>query len=214
MDITVLGGTGRTGRHVVQQALAQGHSLTLLVRDPTKAQELRTSDGRVTLVPGDLGDEASVALAVRGADAVVSAAGPVKGSSTDLMESGARSVVRALREHGVGRLVWLTGAGVRRPGDRPGAVDRLIVGVMTLVQAAVLRDSRAGVDVVTAADDLGWTVVRAPRLTDSSSSGSRRVVPKVGGGHGTLLPREELGAFLVELATGDAWRHEAPVISS
>lgn len=214
MKITVLGGTGRTGRHVVRVALAAGHGVTVLARTPaTVAEVLGTDAGRVTVVPGDLQDEAALARALVGVDAVVSAAGPGRGSPPDLMASAARGVVAQSQAHGVRRLVWLTGAGVRRPGDAPGAADRLIVGVMRLVQGAVLRDSVAAVEVVTAAP-LDWTVVRAPRLTETPGTGRTRVVAHVGGGHGTQLPREDLAPFLLEVATSQAWLHQAPVISS
>ncbi|WP_380168668.1 NAD(P)-dependent oxidoreductase [Jannaschia sp. R86511] len=214
MRLTVLGATGRTGRYVVAAALAAGHEVTVLARTPTAVPQTLGADAdRVTLVPGDLQDEAAVARALAGADAVVSAAGPGRASPPDLMVSAARAVVAQSRAQGVQRLVWLTGAGVRRPGDRPGPADRLIVGVMRLLQGAVLRDSIAAVDVV-AASGLDWTVVRAPRLTDGPPAGGTRVVGQVGGGHGTQLPRQDLAPFLVGLAATREWLHQAPVISS
>jgi nucleoside-diphosphate-sugar epimerase len=39
-NILVLGATGGTGRHIVAQALAQGHAVTALVRSPDKAGDL------------------------------------------------------------------------------------------------------------------------------------------------------------------------------
>jgi uncharacterized protein YbjT (DUF2867 family) len=38
MRLTVFGATGGTGRHVVQQALADGHQVTAVVRDPARLQ--------------------------------------------------------------------------------------------------------------------------------------------------------------------------------
>lgn len=215
MRLTVLGGTGRTGRLVVARAVADGHEVTVLARDPAAASGTFDTDaGNILLVAGSLEDEAAVSAAVGGADAVINAAGPVKGSSPDLMATAARHVVASARQHGVRRLVWLTGAGVRRPGDTPALADRLIVAVMRTLQGGVLRDSAAAVGLVTAAGDLGWTVVRAPRLTDAAGRGSWRAVPRVGGGHGTQLPRDDLAVFLLRTACTQDWLHEAPVISS
>lgn len=36
MKIVILGGTGQTGQHLVNQALHQGHSVTAVVRNPGK----------------------------------------------------------------------------------------------------------------------------------------------------------------------------------
>lgn len=215
MRIAVLGATGRTGVHVVRHALARGHAVSVLVRDDAKARQvLGHALDDVDVVTGDARTAADVERLVSGADAVVSALGPVKGSPPDLMERSARAVVGAVRGLPRRRLVWLTGAGVRRPGDTPGLVDKAVVAVMRLATPSVLRDSAAGVAVVTAADDVAWTVVRGPRLTDAPARGTWRVADRVGGGHGTQLPREDLARVLVDLAESDERVGQAPVVSS
>ncbi|MCB0237620.1 MAG: NAD(P)H-binding protein, partial [Anaerolineae bacterium] len=57
MQIAVFGATGGTGQQVVQQALAAGHSVTALVRDPSR---LAAQDERLTVVEGDVLDRAKV----------------------------------------------------------------------------------------------------------------------------------------------------------
>ncbi|TMD53495.1 MAG: hypothetical protein E6I85_08270 [Chloroflexi bacterium] len=49
MKLVVLGATGRTGRLVVEQALAAGHTVTALVRSPEK---LATSSSNLRVVAG------------------------------------------------------------------------------------------------------------------------------------------------------------------
>src|SRR5690349_8652450 len=63
--ITLFGATGRTGRRVVEYALAEGHDVTAYVRDPAR---LATSDARLHVAVGDVLDAASVAEAVEGSD--------------------------------------------------------------------------------------------------------------------------------------------------
>jgi len=53
MRIAVFGGTGRTGRQVVTQALAAGHEVRVLVRSEDSARRLGRHD-RLTAVGGDL----------------------------------------------------------------------------------------------------------------------------------------------------------------
>jgi len=38
MKLLIIGGTGGTGKHLIKQALEQGHSLTALVRNPEKVK--------------------------------------------------------------------------------------------------------------------------------------------------------------------------------
>lgn len=66
MKIAVFGGSGRTGIHVVEQALAQGDHVTVLVRDPNK---LPMKHDNLTVIPGDVLDADQVAATIKGADA-------------------------------------------------------------------------------------------------------------------------------------------------
>lgn len=50
MRVTILGASGRIGRHVLEQALEAGHDATVLVRDPRR---LGVDPSRVKLVTGD-----------------------------------------------------------------------------------------------------------------------------------------------------------------
>ena len=78
MRIAVFGGTGATGRLLIDQALDRGHSVTAYARHPEK---LGIEDDRLTVVAGELWDSAAIDRAVEGSDAVVSLLGqgrPVK----------------------------------------------------------------------------------------------------------------------------------------
>ncbi len=72
MNLVVLGATGRTGRLVVEQALAAGHTVTALVRSP---QKLTTRNPNLRVVAGEATDAAAVSRALDGADAVISTLG-------------------------------------------------------------------------------------------------------------------------------------------
>jgi uncharacterized protein YbjT (DUF2867 family) len=72
MNLLVLGATGGTGRLVVEQALAAGHTVTALVRSPEK---LSTSQPNLHVVTGSATDREYVARAMEGADAVISTLG-------------------------------------------------------------------------------------------------------------------------------------------
>ncbi|MFC5381172.1 NAD(P)-dependent oxidoreductase [Aquipuribacter nitratireducens] len=217
MRIAVTGATGRTGVHVVRALRGSDHEVVAVVRDEAKARDVladAVAAGGVEVRTADVTDAASLTRAVAGCDGVVSALGPVKGSPPDLMTRAASAALDAVRALPRRRLVWLTGAGVRRPGDTPGVADRLIVTIMSVVASRTLQDSREAVTRVVAAGDVDWTVVRAPRLTDGPPAGRRRVADRVGGGHGTTLPRADLGPYLAGLVVSDGQLRAAPVVSA
>jgi len=75
--VTVFGGSGFVGRHVVRLLAAEGYRLRVVVRRPNLAHFLRPMGrvGQIQIVRGNLNDEASITRAVQGADAVVNLVG-------------------------------------------------------------------------------------------------------------------------------------------
>lgn len=97
MKILVLGATGATGRLVLDQALAAGHQVRALVRSPEK---LTVSSPNPEVVTGQATDDADVAQALSGVDAVISALGAAKGSvitdATRALIAGTEGVKRVI----------------------------------------------------------------------------------------------------------------------
>ncbi|HEY1865446.1 MAG TPA: SDR family oxidoreductase [Candidatus Acidoferrales bacterium] len=72
MNLLIFGGTGRTGRALVEQALEQGHAVTVFARAPASVVPKHHN---VRVMKGDIADYDSVESAVKGQDAVLSALG-------------------------------------------------------------------------------------------------------------------------------------------
>ena len=213
MQLTVLGATGRTGVPLVLDALERGHTVTCLARDPAKADRLLPTDqAGLEVRVGDATDPAALEQAVTSADAVLDVTGPVKDGPKRLRSEVVAHLLPAMAGHGVDRLVFLTGAGVRVDGDVPGVADRLIRGAMSLLQGEILEDGQAALAAVTAAA-LSWTVVRAPRLADAPARGTVRTAANVGGDTGTSLGRTDLAGFLLDEVEQGTWVRQAPVVS-
>lgn len=115
--ITVFGGSGFIGRHLVRHLAAQGWRVRVAVRDIAKAHFLKPCGdlGQIALVPTSIADPASVARAVDGADAVVNLVGVLfesrKRTFSALHEEGAETVARAAMAAGVRRLVHVSALG-------------------------------------------------------------------------------------------------------
>ena len=208
MRVVIFGATGRTGRPLVRQALERGYEVTAFARDPRK---LDMSDANLTLIRSDVLDGSAVERAVGGQDAVVSVIGHVKDAPEDVQTRGTENIVAAMKKHGVGRLVSLTGAGVRAEGDEPKLVDRVFAFLLGTLQRAVLEDAVAHVRVIRESG-LEWVVVRGPRLTEGTRTGVYRV-GLVGKNSGTRISRADLAGFMLDQLTTDAHLGRMPVVS-
>ncbi len=208
MKIAVFGASGRTGRPLVEAALAQGHDVTAFVRTPAK---LGITHEKLRVVQGTVQDAGRVAEAVQGQDAVFSALGPEK-PDYDTMTVGLGNIISAMRKHGARRLIVQTGAGVSVEGDRPGFMNHFIRFLLKTISPKVLADSEAGVAKVTASP-LDWTVVRVPRLMDGPATGKLRV-GMVGDGVGAALVRADAAEFMLRQLTDTAQVRKQPAISN
>ena len=115
--VTVFGGSGFLGRYLVKRLAARGHPVRVAVRDPEVALFLRPMGnvGQIGLVQANVRDDASVAAAVQGAEAVANFVGILTEGGrqrfTTVHVEGAARVARAAREAGASRLVHISALG-------------------------------------------------------------------------------------------------------
>jgi len=123
--VSVFGGTGFFGRRLVQRLVAEGASVRVAVRHSEWARSILDAVDldRVTILRADVRDQASVAAAVAGADAVVNAVSAYveKGGVTfeAVHQQGAETVAREAVSAGVARLVLVSGIGANHESRYP-----------------------------------------------------------------------------------------------
>lgn len=106
MKLTIFAATGGIGRQVLDQAVAAGHDVTAVVRNPKKLS------GAVRIVTADLAapDPAALESAVEGADAVLSGLGPRSNSEAGIASRGTRTIAQVMQATGVRRIVVVSAA--------------------------------------------------------------------------------------------------------
>lgn len=115
--VTVFGGSGFVGRHIVRALAREGWRVRVAVRRPDLAWFLRPlgAVGQIEAVQANLRYPESVQAAVAGANAVVNAAGVKRQSGRQNYEAvhvfGAAEIARAATAAGVGALVHVSGIG-------------------------------------------------------------------------------------------------------
>src|SRR5437773_2744203 len=147
MRIALFGAGGMIGRRILEEALRRGHEVTAVVRDPTR---FSGAADRVAVVQGDVVDAASVAAAVRGHDAVISAVGPAH--TPDARPQMLRDAARALMAGAPGpRLPAAHGRILSpRPQARAGrccavaTLERLVALVLTPAPAPPAAPAASG----------------------------------------------------------------------
>jgi len=209
MRLAVFGATGKTGRHLVEQALAQGHSLAVLVRS---LEKLAIRHERLKVFQGDISEAAKVSEVVAGADAVISVLGPTSNKSELAVSQGIDNILAAMRQHGVRRLIQSVGAGVRDPQDTPTLVHAFFGGFVRLLSPNVLKDMELSVDKVRGSS-LDWTVVRVPMLTEDPATGRIRE-GYVSKAIGLRLSRADLADYLLRQLDSTTYLRQAPAISN
>lgn len=159
MRLLVFGASGQTGRELLRQALEQNHSVTAFARQPAKLADV---DPRTQIVQGSVQNYAAISTIVPEHDAVVSALGVgVPLQHDPAVIEGVRNITRAMQEHGVRRLIYLSFIGVHESRSSVGVVLRYIAPIPLRHEIADHEAKEALVK----ASGLNWTIVRPPKLT-------------------------------------------------
>lgn len=209
MKLTVLDGTGKIGRLVVEQALVAGHGVTILVRDPLKLGPLAD---RVRVVPGSVSEPGAVRDAVSGAEAVIRALGPDGNTADQLvaLRDGVRTVIQAMRDTGVHRVINVSGAAIDAPGDRKPMIDRVASRIVRLVSGHVVAAKQAEFDELLASG-LEWVAVRPPLVPDGPHTRRHRAGLDVL--HpGARISRADIADFILAQAVEPTFAQSAPFV--
>jgi putative NADH-flavin reductase len=135
VKIAVLGATGRTGRLVVEQALTRGDEVVAYVRH----RHGIAANPRLEIAVGPLDDALALKTAINSADAVLvclGTHGKRMKKNVDLMQKSMPSIIKAMKEVNVPRLVLVSAYGV---GVRPMSQVHKVGGLPKVSRADVAR---------------------------------------------------------------------------
>jgi uncharacterized protein YbjT (DUF2867 family) len=182
MLVAIAGGHGQIALRLTRLLTERGDQVRSLIRNPDHADDIREAGGEPVVCDLEEADDALVATAVRGADAVVFAAGAGPGSGAQRKGTmdlgGAVKLIAAAKASGVGRYVMVSSinADPNHPGDDTFSV--------------YLR-AKGEADAELAASGLDYTIVRPGPLTNDPGTG--RVAVDAGRGDVT---RDDVAAVL------------------
>jgi putative NADH-flavin reductase len=186
MRLYVIGGSGRTGQHLIDQAIARGHDVTALVR---RENALRPQD-HLQLIMGDASRPEDVAAFLDGHDAVLSCLGHRRHADTHLLHDAADALLDAMACTGVSRCMFVSQALLF-------ASHNPLTGLLRLVLANHVADSTA-MEHLIELSDTDWTIVRPPRLRDGGTPHGYKVEAGALPGGSLSLERADLAAFMLD----------------
>jgi putative NADH-flavin reductase len=196
MKLFVIGANGRTGTEILDLARMRGHQVTAFVRSPEK---LRDAGGRrggagawLTIVRGDPLHADSIASALAGHDAVLSAIGPHPRDAfrpSTLLADCARATVDAMSSSDVCRLAVVSAAVLFPENSLSFRFFRWLLKHHA-------RDLLA-MEHIVRGSELAWTIARPPRLTASTEASFVAVRDGLPGGKRVMSFRS-VAAFLLD----------------
>ncbi len=204
--ILIVGATGGTGRQLVVQALERGYAVTALVRDPSR---LKINHPQLAVIQGNVLDSASIAEAMRGQEAVVSALGHKRFFyPARILSEGTRNLLRAMETHGVARLVCETSLGLSDSAGRMGLYYTFFIIPMIL---PFYFWDKTRQERIIAESNVEWVIVRPGVLTNGKRRGSYHQGSEVGSFLKTVrISRADVADFMLNQLTSDTHLRTTP----
>ena len=151
-------------------------------------------------------DSTSIAPALEGAEAVISAIGPRGTGPTTVIRDSVRSIIQAMDKTGTRRFVQVSGSIVTDDGESPYLRYLIKPVARRTFLRHVCADMRAGEDEIRRSD-LDWTILRPPALTGKAAVGTYRTAIDRNLPHGFNVSRADLAACILALLDDPATVH-------
>jgi uncharacterized protein YbjT (DUF2867 family) len=184
MDVVIAGGHGQIALRLERLLSERGDTARGLIRNPDHAGDVSATGAEPVLFDLEA-PEGDLAEVVRGADAVVFAAGAGPGSGAERKRTvdlgAAVRLIDAAREAGVRRYVMISSIGADDPAGGSEAMRPYL-------------EAKAEADAALVASGLDWTIVRPGRLTNDPGRAKVTAGRDVGYAN---VPRDDVAAVVV-----------------
>jgi len=212
IHVAIIGATGDTGRHLLQQATERGHRVTALARTVSKLDDWK---GKIDIRQADGRNIESLVAALAGRfDCVVSivgASGLLEARKVeDLYSLTTRNLLHAMRSNGLGRIVVVSSSGVE-----PQANDNwFYVNILKRFFLANMYADMLRMEQLLENSDIDYTIARPPYLTKGNPTGLYRISKGRNFTDDRSLRRGDLAHFLLDAVENPDGYHRMKVALS
>lgn len=217
MRILILGATGRTGKHILEQSLHKGHIVHVLVRDKSK---LNLSHNQLHIFEGNPANITAIEQAMKGCEAVLSALNisrtsdfPWAGLRTpkDFLSDTMNKTVAVCNKLQCKRILAITAWGVNESRKEIPGWFRWFIDNSNI--KFPYRD-HGKLEEILKSSSLEWTIIRPVGLTNSATEKIVKVsfngLPKPG----LIISRRNVARFMIAALEEHTYIRELPTISS
>jgi len=207
MNLLIIGASRGIGLELLEQALAAGHVVTALVRNP---QSLTITNENLKALKGDILDQSSIESALPEQDAVCVTIGvKVTRKPVSIFSKGTTAVVEAMKSSECRRLLCVTGLGA---GDSRGHGGFLYDHVIYPLLLKSIYEDKDRQEQIVRESGLDWVIVRPGVLTNGPRTGEYRVVTDLKGVHGGKISRGDVADFILREAAEMKYKGQAPLL--
>lgn len=204
MKVFILGANGHVGSQVAGELLKRGHAVLAVVH---KNSGKVPADAQILHV--DIGNTPALADVLQDVNAVVCALSSWHAPHHDVLSTAMKSVIPAMEQAGVTRIVTISGDVARVPGEMPSVMTKLFHAAAFGVVRAVVEDSEDHVRQLSEST-LDWTAIRPTTMTSS-----RRTLYRLQMTHpwNLSVPRAAVVQAIADLVELGKYARQAPFVS-
>jgi uncharacterized protein YbjT (DUF2867 family) len=163
MKIALFGATGLTGPSVLKEALARGHEVVALARNPSA---ITVTDDKLRVVRGNAMVAEDVTACVDGCDVVIHClglGGRGDGKPSSIVSDSIALLLPIMKARGVKRLIVMSNVGAG--GSGPWIARKVIIPLFIRWLVPILVD-KDRMEAMLQASDVEWVAPRFPEIVD------------------------------------------------
>jgi len=206
LKIAVIGGTGKSGRYLVQELIRKGYHLKALVRNP---ENFKVESDLVEVVYGDVRNYEIVKSLIKKCDLVLSALGGSPLSEPTVFSQATKNILAAMTEFDIKRYIVVAGLNVDTPFDKKSPKTKFATDWMYTNYPKSTLDRQREYDLLVESE-LDWTLVRLPmiELTSEQKETSTSLEDCLGDN----ISATDLANFLIEQIDDKSFVGKAPFL--
>lgn len=202
IKIAILGGTGKSGKYLVNELIKQGFYFKMLIRNLTSrpAENLPTNNPKIEIIEGDANDYEAICTLIAGCNAVISTLGNSQASA---------HLIRAMNEYNIRRYILLAGININTPIDKKSPKTKFATDWMYENYPIPTKNRQVEYELV-AASNLDWTLVRLPLIEQTATRNA--IKTSLEDCEGDKISATDLSVFLIEQLTDESFIRQAPFL--
>jgi len=205
MKIAIIGATRGIGFALTQQALEDGHEITVLVREPIR---MTINHPNLHIIQGDALNPESVAKVVKGQDVICDCLGTKNVTKPQIMFStSAENIAKVIKPEQL--LIAVTGLGA---GNSKGHCSFIYDNIFLPLVLKRQYDDKNRQETIIKNKIPRWIIIRPGFLSNGKRTGKYRAITEFTGKHGTRISREDVADFVLSQAKSPTYIGKTPML--